>query len=139
MFDPHSLPAINASLNAFAGCFLLLGWLAIKGGRRDLHQVWMSCAMAASMLFLCSYLTYHFMVPGVTRYQGAGFLRILYFSILLTHTPLAVVVVPASIMAVKYALQGNFQKHVGITKWLYPVWVYVSLTGVIIYLMLYVF
>ena len=131
-------PLVNASLNALAGVCLLMGWRAIKKGCRLSHQRWMMTAMGCSSLFLCSYLIYH-ALQGSTPYQGQGFLRTLYFSILLTHTPLAVLIVPFSLWALWYALQGKFAQHVRITRRLFPVWIYVSITGVLIYLMLYVF
>ncbi len=137
--DVHQLPLLNASLNGTAGILLFLGWRAIRQKKNSVHQNFMTAAMVTSFLFLCSYLTYHFLVPGVTRYQGKGILRPIYFFILLTHTPLAALIVPASLTALWHALKGNFQKHTRITKWLYPVWMYVSITGVVIYLMLYVF
>ena len=137
--DPHHLPAVNATLNGTAGLLLFLGWRAIKAKNQKLHQNLMLAAMCTSALFLCSYLTYHFMVPGVTKYQGQGILRPIYFTILLTHTPLAMVIVPFSLMSLRYALRKEFVKHVKITRWLLPVWMYVSVTGVVIYLMLYVF
>jgi len=133
----HSLPPINAALNATAGIFLFLGWKAIKRGDQKRHQKLMVCALIASSLFLCSYLTYHY-YTGSTRYQGEGILRTIYFMILLTHTPLAAIIVPFCLTAVYHAIKGNFTKHTRITKWLLPVWMYVSVTGVIIYLMLYV-
>ena len=133
------LPALNASLNALAGFFLFLGWLAIKRKDRDTHRRYMLLALLSSALFLCSYVTYHVLVPGVTRYRGEGVLRFIYFSILLTHTPLAAIIVPLSLRAVWHALKGNYVKHMRITRWLYPVWVYVSITGVLIYFILYVF
>jgi len=135
----HYLPTLNACLNACAGIFLFIGWKYIKKGKRKQHQYMMIGALICSTLFLCSYLTYHIMVPGVTRYQGEGLLRVIYFFILLTHTPLATIIVPFCIAAVIFAFKGNFQKHVKITRWLFPTWMYVSVTGVIIYLMLYVF
>ena len=98
----------------------------------------MILALCASTLFLCSYLAYHFCVHGVTRYSGQGLWCVVYFFILLTHTPLAVIIVPFSLTAVWHALKQNYTKHVQITKWLYPVWMYVAITGVLIYLMLYV-
>jgi putative membrane protein len=101
--------------------------------------VLMLAALAASFLFLCSYLTYHFFYHGFTRYQGEGILRPIYFFILLTHTPLAVLIVPFCVAAVYFAFKGNFKKHTAITRWLLPTWMYVSLTGVLIYFMLYVF
>ncbi len=137
--DVTVLPAVNAALNGIAGIFLFLGWRAIKSGNRRLHQTMMMCALCASALFLVSYVTYHVLIHGVTHYQKQGVLRAIYFFILGTHTPLAMIIVPFSLMALRFALQGKFDKHVKITRWLWPAWMYVSLTGVLIYLMLYVF
>ena len=131
-------PTVNASLNFLAGCFLFLGFRAVKAGDPEKHRQWMLCAMAASVVFLISYLTYHHF-HGSTKYMRQGLLRYIYFTILLTHTPLAAIVPPASITAVYFAFKGNFKKHVAITRWLYPIWIYVSITGVLIYLMLYIF
>jgi putative membrane protein len=132
------LPTINASLNFLAGAFLFAGWLAIKRGDRKLHQKLMICALISSAVFLACYVTYHAMMHGhVTRYQGTGMMRFIYFSILLTHTPLAMIIVPFSIMAVRHAIRGEFEKHTKITRWLMPVWMYVSVTGVLIYVILY--
>ncbi len=133
------LPLLNATLNGLAAILLFLGWRAIKRKDEKLHKKLMLMALCASSLFLCSYLTYHFLVPGVTKYHRQGLLRVIYFLILGTHTPLAAIIVPFSLMALRFALRREFDKHVGITKWLFPVWIYVSLTGVVIYLMLYVF
>ena len=135
----HSLPLLNASLNGLAGIFLVLGWRAIKRGDQKLHQKLMVAALCSSALFLISYITYHALIHGVTRYQRQGLLRGIYFFILGTHTPLAAIIVPFSLMALRHALRKDFQKHTRITKWLLPVWMYVSVTGVLIYLMLYVF
>ena len=99
----------------------------------------MVSAFIASILFLCSYVTYHSLKRGVTHYPHQGILKMIYFFILGSHTPLAILIVPFAIAALIFALKGNFQKHTRITKWLFPVWLYVSVTGVIIYLMLYVF
>ena len=135
----HDLPTLNAFLNAVSGIFLFLGWRAIKNGRKDLHQRFMISALISSSLFLISYLTYHAMVRGVTHYQGQGISRSIYFFILLTHTPLAVLIIPFILIALRYALKRDFARHKRITKWLLPVWMYVSVTGVLIYLMLYIF
>ena len=135
----HDLPTLNATLNGLAGIFLFCGWRAIKRGDRKLHQKLMVAALISSTLFLCSYLTYHTLIHGVTHYQKEGLIRFIYFSILLTHTPLAAIIVPAALTALYHALKGNFDKHTRITRWLLPVWMYVSVTGVVIYLMLYVF
>ena len=138
--DFKFLPTLNATLNALAGIFLFLGWRAIKAGKKDVHRKMMVNAFISSTLFLVSYVTYHTLKHGVvTHYQKEGILRVIYFTILGTHTPLAILIVPFAIMALRYALKGNFQKHTQITRWLLPVWMYVSVTGVIIYLMLYIF
>ncbi len=99
----------------------------------------MTAALLFSFLFLCGYLFYHLYGTGITRYKGEGILRIVYFFILLTHTPLAVLLVPFCIAAVYFAFRGDFPRHTRITRWLLPAWLYVSVTGVLIYLMLYVF
>jgi putative membrane protein len=136
---PSVLPTINATLNGLAGIFLLLGWRAIRRKEKLQHQRFMIAALICSALFLCSYLTYHLLIHGgVTRYHGAGLSRWIYFFILLTHTPLAAVIVPFIIAAVWLAVQNNFAAHMKITRWLLPVWLYVSVTGVLIYFMLYV-
>lgn len=134
------LPTLNACLNASAGVLLFSGWRAIKQGKRDVHRKFMVAALICSALFLCSYVTYHVLKEGVvTRYTGEGILRFIYFAILLTHIPLAVIIVPFCIIAVYHAIKQNFAAHVKITKWLFPTWMYVSVTGVLIYFMLYVF
>ena len=133
------LPTINASLNGLAGVFLLLGFWAIKHHKKDLHHRLMLCAFTSSTLFLCAYLYYHLTTHLLTRYPGHGLWRTVYFLILGTHTPLAVLIVPFIIMAIRHAIRGEFDKHTRITRWLYPTWLYVSITGVVIYLMLYVF
>lgn len=133
------LPTLNATLNGLAAIILFLGWRAIKAGKKEIHQRLMLLAFIVSSLFLASYLTYHVLVPGVTPYQKEGILRVIYFFILSTHTPLAAVIVPASLIALWHAAKGNFVQHTRITRWLLPVWMYVSITGVIIYLMLYIF
>lgn len=134
----YDLPKLNAILNTTAFLLLLGGWWAIKRGRRQLHPKLMTGAFISSVVFLVSYLTYHSMA-GVTRYEGEGILRIFYFFILGTHTPLAIVIVPFSLKAIWHAYKSEFTKHIQITRWLLPVWMYVSVTGVVIYVMLYVF
>ena len=100
----------------------------------------MISALVCSAAFLACYLTYHYMKQGlVTRYSKEGLLKIIYLTILGTHTPLATIVPFAAVTAVFHAIKGNFEAHKKITRWLYPMWIYVSVTGVIIYLMLYVF
>jgi len=139
MIELHHIPTINASLNGIATCLLLAGWIMIKRGQRKRHMQCMVAALGVSALFLGFYLYYHFNIGAVTRYERTGILRTIYFFVLFTHIPLAMVVVPGCLTAVWHAYRGEFAKHVKITRWLWPVWMYVSLTGVIIYLMLYVF
>lgn len=136
--DIPVFPTINASLNLTAGILLVIGYRAIKRGDHKAHKNAMIAALCASALFLVCYLTYHYM-HGSTKYMGEGVMRIIYFTILLTHTPLATLMVPFILAAVYFAFRGDYAKHVKITKRLYPVWMYVSVTGVLIYLMLYVF
>lgn len=124
-------------MNLIAGIFLVLGWLAIRQKNESAHAAFMGAALFSSFLFLCFYLTYHLSGAGVTRYQKEGLLRIVYFAILFSHTPLAIVVLPVSLVATYHALRKNYTLHVRITRWLLPVWIYVSVTGVVIYLMLY--
>ena len=132
------LPTLNAFLNLTAGTCLSLGWRAIKAGRPDIHRRWMIRALWASTFFLASYITHH-VLHGSTKYTGVGIWRTIYFTILITHTPLAVIIVPMALTAVYFAIKGNFARHTRITRILYPIWIYVSITGVLIYLMLYVF
>ena len=136
--DIHLFPKLNATLNGLAGFFLILGWLSIKQKKENWHKTFMLSAFCASTAFLVSYVTYHTLHPGVTRYHGQGIMRPIYFFILLTHTPLAVLVVPLSLRAIYFAIKKDFNRHTRITRWLFPVWTYVSLTGILIYLMLYV-
>lgn len=139
MIELSTIPTINASLNGVATALLLTGWVMIKRGNRQGHMKAMMAALAVSALFLAFYLYYHFNVGAVTRYERTDFWRPIYFTILFTHIPLAIVVVPGCLAAVWYAMRGQFERHTRITRWLWPVWMYVSVTGVLIYLMLYVF
>lgn len=136
---PPLLPTINASLNGLAGVFLILGGIAVRNKDLLKHRILMICAFVSSALFLCAYLFYHLTSRGISHYQGKGILRGIYFFVLGTHTPLAVLIVPFIIMAIRHALRGENEKHTAITRWLFPTWLYVSVTGVIVYLMLYIF
>ena len=135
---PPILPTINASLNALAGVFLILGGISIKNKDRVRNRALILCAFACSALFLCAYLYYHITSRGISRYPGHGILKAIYFLVLIPHTILAVTIVPFIIMAIRHALRGEFEKHTRITRWLYPTWLYVAVTGVIVYLMLYI-
>jgi len=133
----QDLPALNGCLNATASVFLMLGYIAIKKKNKILHRNLMLCALGASALFLTSYLYYHFNIQLITKYTGIGISKWIYYFILATHVPLATLMVPFILFIVWQAYQGNFEKHRRVARWVFPVWMYVSVTGVIIYLMLY--
>ena len=132
----HDLPAVNASLNALSGLLLLVGYALIKSGRRDQHRAVMIAAFTSSALFLICYLVYHAQV-GSVPFTRQGFVRPLYFTILLTHVVLAVVVLPMIILTMTRGLKGRFREHKKIARWTFPVWMYVSVTGVLVYVLLY--
>ncbi len=129
-------PALNAALNLMAGVCLTIGYRRIKAGRREAHKRWMLAAFSCSVTFLLSYLAYHYQV-GSVRFEGAGLIRVLYLGILLTHTVLAAVVAPLAVATLRRALGGRFESHRKIARVTFPVWIYVSVTGVVVYLMLY--
>ena len=131
-----AFPALNASLNATCAVLLLLGWAMIKTGRREAHRWAMVSAFLCSALFLACYLWYHFHV-GSVRFQKTGPIRTVYLSILLTHTVLAVAVLPLILRALFLAAKGRFEEHRRAARWAFPVWLYVSVTGVTVYWMLY--
>ena len=137
MNGPYAMfPVINASLNATSAVLITTGVGLIRAGRRDAHRAVMIAAVVSSSLFLLSYLYYHYHV-GSVRFAGQGWVRPVYFAILLTHTVLAAVVVPLVITTLVRALRERFDRHRAIARWTYPLWLYVSVTGVVIYLMLY--
>ncbi|WP_342378828.1 DUF420 domain-containing protein [Myxococcus stipitatus] len=131
--DLRFLPAVNASLNATAAALLIAGWVAIKKGARRVHQYLMVAAFAASALFLVCYLAYHY-VHGDTRYVGDW--RGLYLCILASHVLLSMGVVPLALVAFYFAWRKEFTRHRKVTRWLAPIWVYVSVTGVVVFFML---
>lgn len=134
----HDLPAVNAILNGLTTSFLLVGWRFIRRGRVKAHRAAMLAAVGSSAAFLASYLVYHFQV-GSVAYEGIGWTRPVYFSILISHSILAaslVILVPLTLIR---ALRGNFDRHRGLARRTLPVWLYVSVTGIVVYLMLYVF
>ena len=130
------LPALNAVLNSTAAVLLCVGWFLIKRGRWKQHRAVMIAAFCTSVLFLISYLTYHAQV-GSVRFTRQGPIRTVYFAILLTHTILAVVIVPLVLMTLSRGLTEKFDRHRAIARWTLPLWLYVSVTGVVVYLMLY--
>lgn len=132
------LPTINASLNATTALFLLLGLIAIKKKREKFHVFLMISALICSTIFLTSYLVYHFNV-GSVRYPLHDWTRPLYFCILIVHTILAIVLVPGIGTTLYYILKGNREKHKKWAHWVWPIWMTVSVTGVVVYLMLYQF
>ena len=132
----RDLPALNAILNATSAGLLAFGYLLILRGRREAHQQVMQAALACSTLFLASYLTYHAQV-GSVRFQGQGPIRTLYFAILISHTILAIVIVPMVLLTFVRARRGRFDRHRAIARVTLPLWAYVSVTGVVVYWMLY--
>jgi uncharacterized membrane protein YozB (DUF420 family) len=129
-------PAINATLNGTSAVLLLVGHGFIKRGRMAAHRAVMLAAVALSTLFLISYVYYHAHV-GSVRFQGKGWSRLVYFSILISHTILAGTIVPLVIITLTRALRERFDRHRAMARWTYPLWLYVSVTGVVIYFMLY--
>lgn len=130
------LPALNASLNFAATLFLLAGYVFIKRGDRAKHRLAMIGALTMSAAFLTSYVIYHYHA-GSVPFTQQGPIRIVYFTILITHIILAMAIVPLVLMTVRYAFTNRFTQHRRIARWTWPLWMYVSVTGVIIYLMLY--
>jgi len=131
-----SFPALNASLNATCAALLVLGWILIKSGRREAHRWTMVAAFLCSAVFLACYLYYHFHA-GSVRFQKTGPIRTVYFAILLSHTILAVAVLPLILRTLFLAAKGRFEEHRRAARWAFPVWLYVSVTGVTVYWMLY--
>ena len=131
-----SLPAVNASLNALSAALLVLGWLLIKRRLVTAHRLSMGAAFLCSVLFLASYLYYH-SHAGHVPFTAQGWIRPVYFFILISHIVLAAVVPFLAVWTLARALRGEFEKHKRIARWTYPVWVYVSVTGVAVYLLLY--
>ena len=136
MTDYSIFPKINATLNGCSAVLLVTGRALIARGRKAAHRAVMLTALGTSTLFLVSYLYYHYHV-GSVRFSGTGWSRPLYFAILISHTALAAVIVPMVIVTLSRALREQFDRHRAIARWTFPLWLYVSVTGVIVYLMLY--
>ncbi len=134
--DYSKLPAINAGLNATSALLLTLGYIFIRQRAITAHTMCMLGAFCTSCVFLVCYIIYH-LHHHVTHFQGQGIIRLVYFTVLISHTILAVVVVPLAIMTLLRGLKGHFFKHVSIARWSLPIWMYVSVTGVVVYWMLY--
>jgi putative membrane protein len=132
----HDLPALNAVLNATADVLLVIAFQLIRNGRKEAHKRVMLAAFSVSVVFLISYLAYH-SLAGVVYYTKTGFIRGVYLTILTSHTILAAAVPVLAIVTLRRGLKGNFPRHRAIARWTFPIWLYVSVTGVVVYLMLY--
>ena len=140
--DYHIFPVVNATLNGTSAVLLVSAYRMIRRGRVEAHRALMLAAVGTSTLFLISYISYHLLLYHHThspsmRFQGQGWSRPLYFTILISHTILAVTIVPLVIITLSRALRERFDKHREIARWTFPLWLYVSVTGVVIYVMLY--
>ena len=130
------LPALNATLNGVSAILLTTGYILIRRGRRDLHKRCMLAALTTSALFLVSYVIYH-LNTGSRPFPGQGAIRVVYFVILITHVILAAAILPLALTTTARGLLDQYDRHVRIARWTLPLWLYVSVTGVVIYLMLY--
>ena len=136
LISVSQLPSVNAALNSLSAILLVGGYLFIKSRNIKAHKACMLSAFASSILFLASYLIYHYQV-GSVPFKGQGGIRLVYFTILLTHTILATTVVPLALVTLFRAFKERFDAHRRIARWTFPIWLYVSVTGVIVYWMLY--
>ena len=136
MIQIADLPALNAALNGTSALFLTAGYVLIRRGRITPHKRCMLAALVTSTLFLISYVIYH-ANTGSRPFPGAGVMRYVYFSILITHVLLAVTILPLALVTAARGLRAQYERHVKIARWTLPLWLYVSVTGVVIYLMLY--
>jgi uncharacterized membrane protein YozB (DUF420 family) len=132
----HDLPAVNASLNALSGVLLLIAYGLIRARKIELHRRFMIAAFTASSLFLVCYIVYHAQV-GSVRFVRQGFVRPLYFTVLITHVTLAAAVLPLAIITLSRGLKARYKQHRAIARWTFPIWLYVSVTGVLVYVLLY--
>lgn len=138
----YDLPAVNATLNGLSACFLGAGFVFIRRKKIIAHRNCMISAFCVSVIFLCCYLTYHTWVAmvlhrGPTRFLNPPWFRPIYLTILLTHTVLAMLIVPMVLITLSRALREKFDRHKKIARWTWPLWMYVSITGVVVYLLLY--
>jgi len=138
MFSISDLPLLNAFLNMTSALLLIKGHQQMRKGNIQAHKKFMIATFVASALFLSSYLLYHYQ-HGSQPFQGQGWIRPIYFTILLTHTVCAAAIVPFAILTLRRGLRREDESHARIAKWTYPIWLYVSITGVLIYLLLYQF
>ena len=136
MPEVTDLPEVNATLNAISALLLVTGYILIRRGQTQEHRLCMLAAFVTSALFLASYVVYHLNV-GSVAFTGQGTIRMVYFTILISHIILAIVILPMAIVTLLRALRGQFESHRRIAKWTLPLWLYVSFTGVVVYWMLY--
>jgi len=136
MISVSDLPALNATLNGTSGLLLVLGYLFIRRKQTNSHKVCMLGAFSASVLFLISYVIYHW-YTGSKSFPGQGWVRPVYFSILISHVVLAAAIVPMALITLGRAWKEDFKRHRRIARWTLPIWLYVSISGVVVYLMLY--
>ncbi len=132
----EDLPALNATLNSISAVLLVAGWICIKAKKRAAHASFMVLALLVSTAFLISYLIYHYHI-GHVAFQGKGFIRPVYFTLLISHVILAIVNVPLTVLTVLPALRKRFDRHKRFARWTLPSWLYVSVTGVLVYFMCY--
>jgi uncharacterized membrane protein YozB (DUF420 family) len=138
--DIHTLPTVEATLNGLAAILLVRGYFLIRSGRVQQHKKTMLAAFTTSVVFLICYLVYHFYMlkmGGEVKFQGTGLVRIVYFTILVSHTILAASVPFLAVITLRRGLKNDLRRHVAIAHWTFPIWLYVSITGVVVYLMLY--
>jgi putative membrane protein len=136
LISVSQLPSVNAALNALSAILLMAGYIFVRSRNIKAHKTCMLAAFASSILFLISYLVYHYQV-GSVPFKGQGGIRLVYFTILLTHTILATTVVPLALVTLFRAFKERFDRHRHIARWTFPIWLYVSVTGVVVYWMLY--
>jgi uncharacterized membrane protein YozB (DUF420 family) len=136
LISASQLPTLNAALNSLSAVFLVAGYYFIRSKNINAHRACMVAAFASSTLFLISYLVYHYQV-GSVPFKGQGWFRRLYFAVLLSHTILATAVVPLALITLVRAFKLRFESHRRIARWTFPIWLYVSITGVVVYMMLY--
>jgi len=134
---PISFPALNATLNGIAAVLLTIGYVLIRRRQINAHRKVMIAAFTVSILFLISYVAYHYQIRGSKHFEGTGPIRTVYFTILISHTILAAVVPVLAIITLSRALKSRFDRHRRIARWTLPIWLYVSVTGVVVYWMLY--
>lgn len=140
--NPENLPLVNAILNTLSACFLCVGYYYIRRGKQIAHRNCMIAAFSTSVLFLISYLSYHayvayYLQRGPTIFRDPAWFRPIYLTVLLTHTVLAMAVVPLALASLYLGLKRKFETHRKVSRWTWPIWMYVSITGVLIYLLLY--